>query len=62
MAGFVWRDLWEYPAQTGLASSEFIQKLRERDAHSKILCVLEPRTKYFLNYALGTISAKPLYK
>ena len=36
-ARFVWRGLWEYPAQAGPASSDLVQKLKQRDAHSKVL-------------------------
>lgn len=62
MTSFVWRGLWECPVQTGLASSELIQKLREHDACTFKGPVSARAEDYFLNDALDTISAKPFYK
>ena len=59
---FVWRGLWECPAQTGLSSGELIQKLKEHNVYSKAPWAPEPKIDYFLNYTPDTTSAKPLYK
>lgn len=63
MTGFAWRGLWECPvAQTGLASRELIQKLREHDACTFKGPVSARAKDYFLNDGPDTISAQLFYK